>query len=622
MKLLLENWKNFLNENVLELDEASEQALQGYIKKFVSQNPNVDPKEIEDYVRAFNKYSTNFIKKDLNQYTWDELKTALLAKKPGRLIQPEVTTTSGVLKPIYDQNNLKIFLGDRQEKCIIIRKEFEETTNTALGPESSKEVRYNWCISRDDASNMFHTYRSQEADQFDLDMPVARLDKPVFYFIFDFDRSKQDRYHVMVIYPTTKNNTFYVSDAKNEGDKLMTWEKISEIAPKIKDLKDLFKPIPYSEKEKQTYNKVRDILSDEEFAKLTYDEKETYIALGHDLTEGQIRSSFETDKDLVNKFCAMNGGNVFIPADIYKSLPGSTKKLIDENLSSDTRSIYYLNIKEFDRRVVLRRKSIEYLPEGITFKKTLDISGTSITKIPESTKFIGDNSDFMATRTPIKELPESFSTINGEVILNSSSIEKLPNNFKVLSNLEIKNCPNLKFLPDNLVVGGSIEAEGTPLEALPENLQVHGIVLVEDIKKIKLPKKMSIGRGLFSKAHGGVNGKDFSSLFHKLRKLINPSLKKHFNLEEMIREELTAMLEEKRKLGKPSSETNLRDWFKRKGAPGKKGGWVDCNTCRDGKCKPCGRQDGEERSKYPRCRPTPAQCKGYKRRSSNLQEEK
>ena len=80
-------------------------------------------------------------------------------------------------------------------------------------------------------------------------------------------------------------------------------------------------------------------------------------------------------------------------------------------------------------------------------------------------------------------------------------------------------------------------------------------------------------------------------------------------------------MEEGRKLGKPSSESNLGDWFKRKGAPGKKGGWVDCNTCHDGKCKPCGRQEGEKRSKYPRCRPTPSQCKGYKRRHSNLQRE-
>jgi hypothetical protein len=60
-------------------------------------------------------------------------------------------------------------------------------------------------------------------------------------------------------------------------------------------------------------------------------------------------------------------------------------------------------------------------------------------------------------------------------------------------------------------------------------------------------------------------------------------------------------------------DESLRKWFKRKGAPGKKGGWVDCNTCRevDGKtkCKACGREKGEKRSKYPSCRPTPAQCK-------------
>jgi len=53
----------------------------------------------------------------------------------------------------------------------------------------------------------------------------------------------------------------------------------------------------------------------------------------------------------------------------------------------------------------------------------------------------------------------------------------------------------------------------------------------------------------------------------------------------------------------------LRTWFKRKGAPGKEGGWVDCNTCKDGKCKTCGRKEGEKRSKYPSCRPTPAACK-------------
>jgi len=71
--------------------------------------------------------------------------------------------------------------------------------------------------------------------------------------------------------------------------------------------------------------------------------------------------------------------------------------------------------------------------------------------------------------------------------------------------------------------------------------------------------------------------------------------------------EAYAQLDEKEK------ET-LRTWFKRKGAPGKTGGWVDCNSPirKGGKItgyKPCGRQKGEKRAKYPSCRPTPGKCK-------------
>jgi hypothetical protein len=73
-------------------------------------------------------------------------------------------------------------------------------------------------------------------------------------------------------------------------------------------------------------------------------------------------------------------------------------------------------------------------------------------------------------------------------------------------------------------------------------------------------------------------------------------------------------LEEKKKRKKAgtesSKESSLRDWFKRKGAKGSKGGWVDCNAP-DGKggYKSCGRSSGEKRKKYPACRPTPGACK-------------
>jgi hypothetical protein len=104
------------------------------------------------------------------------------------------------------------------------------------------------------------------------------------------------------------------------------------------------------------------------------------------------------------------------------------------------------------------------------------------------------------------------------------------------------------------------------------------------------------------------NPKGFSQKAHCQGRKKNESV---FELEDLITE--------KRKLtSKPGSESNLRDWFKRKGAKGSTGGWVDCNTCRKdsetgrNKCKPCGRQEGEKRSKYPACRPTPGSCKKYK----------
>ena len=80
------------------------------------------------------------------------------------------------------------------------------------------------------------------------------------------------------------------------------------------------------------------------------------------------------------------------------------------------------------------------------------------------------------------------------------------------------------------------------------------------------------------------------------------------NIWKDLKETIEKILKEDILIDEAKKET-LRTWFKRKGAPGKTGGWVDCNTCKDGKCKACGRKKGEERAKYPSCRPTPAQCK-------------
>jgi hypothetical protein len=60
---------------------------------------------------------------------------------------------------------------------------------------------------------------------------------------------------------------------------------------------------------------------------------------------------------------------------------------------------------------------------------------------------------------------------------------------------------------------------------------------------------------------------------------------------------------------KEKTKETLHTWFKRQGAPGKESGWIDCNTCKDGSCKSCGRKKGEKRAKYPSCQPKPSKCK-------------
>jgi len=97
------------------------------------------------------------------------------------------------------------------------------------------------------------------------------------------------------------------------------------------------------------------------------------------------------------------------------------------------------------------------------------------------------------------------------------------------------------------------------------------------------------------------------------RKFDKPSAYKSGAVVRCRKGKIWKGIKEEEQLTEKQKET-LRTWFKRKGAPGKTGGWVDCNSPirKDGKItgyKPCGRQKGEIRSKYPSCRPTPSKCK-------------
>ena len=130
---------------------------------------------------------------------------------------------------------------------------------------------------------------------------------------------------------------------------------------------------------------------------------------------------------------------------------------------------------------------------------------------------------------------------------------------------------------------------------------IHGLKFATEADATKSVSKIkSSGRSHAHKVQAAVAmeqrakaaGKASSAAIY--RKYIN-SVKKEEGLEEADNE-------------------GLRKWFGRKGEKGSKSGWVDCNTCRKDKktgkkkCSACGRESGESRSKYPKCRPTPSAC--------------
>jgi disulfide oxidoreductase YuzD len=99
---------------------------------------------------------------------------------------------------------------------------------------------------------------------------------------------------------------------------------------------------------------------------------------------------------------------------------------------------------------------------------------------------------------------------------------------------------------------------------------------------------------------------------NRLYKAVNIENKKNIDIYFINKEDIMSLnkksLNEKTDFSKEKKQ-GLHGWFARQGGKGKSKGWVDCNTCRDGKCKSCGRKEGESRSKYPACRPTPSACK-------------
>ena len=215
-------------------------------------------------------------------------------------------------------------------------------------------IPYTWCIARKDTSNMFYNYRFGDHE-------------PTFYFVKNKERTRKefkvwnllknvvnlkwkDPYHFFVIQvignariEDENARQYLVSSANNDGDKPMSWKEILGIEPLLSGMQQVFKPQPLSEEEKDVYNRFKDGISDEEFAKLSDRDKNHYLEIYPRINRGISTNQFENlPRNLKNKYIGFGIGlndeqyeNIKNDKALVKRYKQITNRKFDELLKAD-----------------------------------------------------------------------------------------------------------------------------------------------------------------------------------------------------------------------------------------------------------------------------------------------
>lgn len=311
--------------NLLEsitLMELTDKVKNQQFDRLQSENPNFDPDEIKKYIDAWDAFVQGFPndKKDITVLSLEEIvrlirdasfKRNLKGRDTPFHKKPEINRD---MDAIYNKNGLEILKGDMKEKCI------------KYGENSS------WCISRNDAKNMYYEYRTG-------------LEEPVFYFVFDTDRPETDPLHRFVIHADRDGN-YALTDFDNKLDKEMSWNEIEQIQPKLRGLQKLFVHIPLSDKERTDYEKYSTKVDTDTYISFSLEEKYKYIKFGNELNPEQQDA---TPKDFISIYAIQNPSA--ITKETWNRLKsGDKRKIIYNVISLDENN--YISPYYFSRNVL------------------------------------------------------------------------------------------------------------------------------------------------------------------------------------------------------------------------------------------------------------------------------
>jgi len=259
-------------------------------EKYRKTNPTLTDTQIlyyiSEYVDNFNQIPIEH--KNADEMSFQEMEHLLDGLQSGKEVQKTKQDTSDI-PMVYDENNLKIFAPTVKDQCI------------KLGNGRT------WCTSREGGSNLYYNYRLGH--------------ERTLYYVIDEDLPFKDLNFACVIL-VDPYGSMSLADGSNSGrysgHQNIPWSEIESKLPKLQGLKELFVPKPLTQEEKDLIKKVDNAhpgenpteyfnndeatvemwleynspsLNDSQYSNISDNLKKKYIALGQDLTAGQLSDS-------------------------------------------------------------------------------------------------------------------------------------------------------------------------------------------------------------------------------------------------------------------------------------------------------------------------------------------
>jgi hypothetical protein len=223
------------------LAEYSQGTINKLISKFKQENPSLPDDDIKTYINRFDSIKGNLPtdKRDITKYSWNELEQVIASNQSKRIKAGKINDGEPEdANLIYNQDNLRVYVGKTKKACIKYGN------------------GYSFCISARGDDNLYGDYRFEQ--------------EGTPYFIFDDSKSSErneegyfeDPNHLLVVFYYEENDEgpsqYSVTDVNNiETDYYPNWNDVVKYhpgQPKLKNLKDIIKPVELDPKEKAEYD--------------------------------------------------------------------------------------------------------------------------------------------------------------------------------------------------------------------------------------------------------------------------------------------------------------------------------------------------------------------------------